>query len=172
MSRTFLSSGGDVREVLRTMFRSPRFVEEGSKAAKVKTPLELVASALRATSADVTGSGPVRALEGLGMPLYLCQPPTGYDEEAAEWLSAGNVLTRIRFVGELVSGRLPGVAPLEPPNDVAGWAREILPGGEAGLSAEDEATLTEALGEFQELSRTESAKRLALVLASPAFQKQ
>jgi hypothetical protein len=154
------------------MFGSPRFVEEGSNAAKVKTPLELVASALRATSADVSGGGPVRALESLGMPLYLCQPPTGYDEEASTWLSAGSVLTRIRFVGELVSGTIPGVTPIDPPDDIEAWAREILPGGDTDLSSEEAATLFEALGEFQELTRSDSAKRLALVLASPAFQKQ
>ena len=43
------------------------------------------------------------------MPLYLCQPPTGYDEEASAWLSAGSVLTRVRFAVSLASGLLPGI---------------------------------------------------------------
>jgi uncharacterized protein (DUF1800 family) len=172
MSTTFLATGGEIRAVLGTMFRSPRFVEEGSRAAMVKTPLELVASALRATSAEVEGGGPVRALHGLGMPPYLCQPPTGYDDSAPTWLAAGNVLTRIRFVGELVAGRIPGVAIVAVPHDTEAWARQVLPRGEADLSSEEQATLSEALGEFQELSRSAAAKRMALVLASPAFQRQ
>ena len=109
MSDTFSRTDGDISAVLRTMFLSPRFVEEGTAGDKVKTPLELVASALRATGGDVEGPGPAHFVAELGMPLYLCQPPTGYDEAASAWLSAGSVLTRTRFASALASGMLPGV---------------------------------------------------------------
>ncbi len=59
--------------------------------AKVKTPLEFVASALRATGADVRTALPLaRTLRDMGMPLYFCQPPTGYDDADASsptWVS-------------------------------------------------------------------------------------
>jgi hypothetical protein len=108
----------------------------------------------------------------MGMPPYLCQPPTGYDEASDSWLSAGNVLTRIRFAGELVAGRIPGVGPVDPPLDVQAWALQVLPAGEAGLSSEGEVTLREVLAEFPELGRSAAMERMALVLASPAFQRQ
>ena len=121
MSDTFLKTDGDISAVLRTMFLSPRFVEEGyapdKVKVKVKTPLELVASALRVTGGDVDGPAPAHFVAELGMPLYLCQPPTGYDEDASAWLSAGSVLTRIRFAGALASGNIPGVRLPQPHED-------------------------------------------------------
>jgi len=109
MAETFRETDGDLRAVTRTMFLSPAFVEAAGKAEMVKTPLELVASALRAASPASPGPALVRALSDLGMPLYLCQPPTGYDDSATTWLSAGGVLSRVRFALDLGAGRLRGV---------------------------------------------------------------
>jgi len=109
LSTSFTAHDGDISEVLRTLFLSERFVEEGLAAKKVKTPLELVASAARETEARVVGAGLVRALTDLGMPLYMCRPPTGYDEAATAWLSAGSLLSRARFAESFASGSLPGV---------------------------------------------------------------
>ncbi len=111
MSETFLDTGGDIPAVLRTMFLSPRFVDEATAPdnGKVKTPLELVASAARATGATVSGPGLAHFVGELGMPLYLCQPPTGYEESAAAWLSGGSVLMRMRFAGAFASESIPGV---------------------------------------------------------------
>ena len=123
MSDTFSRTDGDISAVLRTMFLSPRFVEEGNATdkvkvkVKVKTPLELVASAVRAIGGAVNGPALAHFVAELGMPLYLCQPPTGYDEDASAWLSAGSVLTRIRFAGALASGNIPGVRLPEPRED-------------------------------------------------------
>lgn len=125
MSAAFEKSNGDIRAVVRTMFVSPRFVEEARAGDKVKTPLELVASAARAAEADVNGPALARLVGDLGMPLYLCQPPTGYEESAAAWLSAGNVLTRIRFAGAFASGKIPGVSFAERPRSAPGLALEI-----------------------------------------------
>src|SRR5689334_8897611 len=53
MAETFRKSDGDIREVLRTMFKSQEFWEPQTYRSKVKSPLEFMASALRATNADV-----------------------------------------------------------------------------------------------------------------------
>src|SRR5437764_14604727 len=53
MAQTFMKSDGDIREVLRTMYRSPEFWTPETYRAKVKTPLEFVVSAVRASGADV-----------------------------------------------------------------------------------------------------------------------
>ena len=42
---------GDIREVMRTMLESKEFFSAGAYHAKVKTPLEMIASAVRATDA-------------------------------------------------------------------------------------------------------------------------
>jgi uncharacterized protein (DUF1800 family) len=172
MTETFLRSDGDIREVLRTMFRSPRFAEEGGKARKVKTPLELVASSLRAVGARVEGPALVRQLANMGMPLYMCQPPTGYDEEASTWLSAGSMLTRIRFAGELLAGSIGGVTVPAGDDDIEDWRSQVLGPGSHVLSPEDEATLKEALADFPDVTRSEKLQAVALVLTSPAFQRQ
>jgi uncharacterized protein (DUF1800 family) len=106
----FRSTNGDLREVVRTLVTSPEFFAPESYGAKVKTPFEFVVSALRATAADVSsGMRLARALTEMGMPLYLCQPPTGYDETAEAWISSGSLVNRINFAIELASNRMRGV---------------------------------------------------------------
>src|SRR5207237_4041081 len=53
MAKTFHDTDGDIREVLRTMYRSPEFWMPQAYRAKVKTPLELDVSAVRATRPQV-----------------------------------------------------------------------------------------------------------------------
>ncbi|MGZ3689627.1 MAG: DUF1800 domain-containing protein, partial [Bdellovibrionota bacterium] len=77
MAKTFQKKKGDIREVLSTLFHSPEFWADGTYRAKVKTPLEFVASAVRATGARVDDALPlIRQLNNMGMPLYGAQPPT------------------------------------------------------------------------------------------------
>ena len=60
MAKTFEKKKGDIREVLSTLFHSPEFWADSAYRAKVKTPLEFVASAVRATGADVDDAIPAR----------------------------------------------------------------------------------------------------------------
>ena len=89
MANTFEKKKGDIREVLTTLFHSPEFWADGTYRAKVKTPLEFVASAVRATGAEVDDAMPlVRQIANMGMPLYGAQPPTGYSMKAETWVSS------------------------------------------------------------------------------------
>ena len=95
---------------MRTIVTSPEFFAPQSYRAKVKTPFEFVVSALRVTGAEVSsGVAIARALTMMGMPLYLCQPPTGYAETADAWVSSGSLVNRINFAVELSNNRLRGV---------------------------------------------------------------
>jgi uncharacterized protein (DUF1800 family) len=108
MARTFLSTHGDIRQVLRTMFFSPEFWSTDTLNAKVKTPLEFVASAARAS--DTQLERPVMlalAVARLGMPLYGCQPPTGYSANADAWVSSGSLVERMNFAMAFADNRLP-----------------------------------------------------------------
>jgi uncharacterized protein (DUF1800 family) len=108
----FRDTHGDIREVLRTILTSPEFFSADAYRAKVKTPFEFIVSTIRATASDVTTAVPlVRAARQLGMPLYLCQPPTGYSDSAEGWVNTGALLNRMNFALSLVDGKLPGIQP-------------------------------------------------------------
>jgi uncharacterized protein (DUF1800 family) len=107
---TFITTKGDLREVLKVILTSPEFASPDSYRAKVKTPLEFVASALRATGAEVRNALPlVKTLRDMGMPPYFCQPPTGYDETATTWVSAGALVSRMNFAVDLSKNALRGM---------------------------------------------------------------
>src|SRR5947207_15532217 len=92
------------------MFRSPEFWAPDSYRAKVKTPLDFVVSAVRATGAEVTDATPLaRQLQTMGMPLYGMQPPTGYSMKADTWVNSSALLGRMNFSLALASGKLKGV---------------------------------------------------------------
>ena len=95
---------------MRTIVTSPEFLAPEHYRAKVKTPFEFVVSALRVTGAEVSSAVAItRSLAMMGMPLYLCQPPTGYAETADAWVSSGSLVNRINFAVELSANRLRGV---------------------------------------------------------------
>jgi len=109
MAATFLKSDGDIKAVLTTMFHSPEFWSPEVYRAKVKTPIEFMASALRASDASVKNALPlVQAMDRLGMPIYGMQTPNGYGWTAEGWVSSNALISRMNFALVLSSGRLPG----------------------------------------------------------------
>jgi len=109
MTKSYESSGGDIRSVLRTMIYSPEFWSKETYRAKVKTPFELVASTARALDADVTVSLPLAGWVGrMGEPLFLCQPPTGYSDKASTWVNTGALLNRLNFALGFASDHMAG----------------------------------------------------------------
>ena len=109
-AETFRRTGGDIREVVRAIVTAPGFFSASVQSAKVKTPLEFVASALRASGADVTDARDLgRRLAAMGMPLYLQQPPTGYKDTADAWVSTSGTLARLNLALDLADGRVRGV---------------------------------------------------------------
>jgi uncharacterized protein (DUF1800 family) len=123
-ARTFRATDGDIRAVLVTIFGAPEFLSAEAHQAKVKKPLEMVASAARvlgarldappeaatAGRAAASGGGAVlaRQVAALGEPLYEALPPTGHPDVAEAWVSAGALLSRMNFALALVHNRLPG----------------------------------------------------------------
>ena len=98
MAATWVKTGGDIREVLRTMLARPEFWSQETYRAKVKTPEEYVISAVRATGGNVVHPAAlVEAIGQLGMPLYGCQTPNGYAWTADAWLNSGELLDRMNF---------------------------------------------------------------------------
>ena len=111
MTKAYLKTHGDIRQVLHTMFRSPEFWSREAYRAKLKTPLEFEISSLRASDAAVENAAALAAsLERMGMPLYGVQQPNGYPLKADPWLGAEALLSRMNFALALASNRIPGVS--------------------------------------------------------------
>ena len=167
----FRATDGDLREVVRTILTSPEFVSAEAMRAKVKTPFEFVASALRATAGRVDdGTVLVRNLQGMGMPLYMAQPPTGYADRADVWVNTGALLNRMNFAVALVNNRLRGVTV-----DLA----PLAPNGSGDLTAARDTLLATLLAnDVSEATRATIAKGdqvtqvAALTLGSPEFQRR
>jgi len=110
MAATFIQSGGDLRKVVETMLYSGEFFSPGSYRAKVKTPFEMVVSAVRATGADVTSAFLLNnQIQRLGEPLYRKVEPDGYPIANADWVSSASLLDRLNFALALAHNRVPGV---------------------------------------------------------------
>ncbi len=110
MAKTFLSSDGDLRRVMETMINSPEFWSAAAQKSKIKSPMEMMVSSLRATGANV--ENPLRLtqlLAQMGQPLYGKEPPTGYSNVGQDWVSSAGLLSRLNFSLMLASNRLPGV---------------------------------------------------------------
>ena len=109
MAKTFHDTDGDIRAVMSAMLDSKEFFSEGAFRAKVKTPLELVVSAVRATNAQVDFAIPLaNQIAQLGEPLYRKIEPTGYSSANAEWVNSAALLARMNFALALAANRVPG----------------------------------------------------------------
>jgi uncharacterized protein (DUF1800 family) len=161
---TFRKTDGDLRQVVRTILLSDEFLAPETRRAKIKSPLEFVASAVRATDADVRHALPlVQSLRDLGMPLYGAEPPTGYADRASAWVNTGALLSRMNFALALTSGELRGVGWQAPgsPEQSARTLAAIALAGE--LSPATQATVARA---------STAGQAAALILGSPEFQKR
>jgi uncharacterized protein (DUF1800 family) len=111
VAQVFLKTDGDIREVLRAIFTSAEFNSASSFRSKVKSPLELVASAIRAVDGNTNGAPALSDwLRRMGEPLYLNAAPTGYSEESSAWMNTGVFLNRINFGLALTRNPVPGTS--------------------------------------------------------------
>jgi uncharacterized protein (DUF1800 family) len=117
MAQTFLKSDGDIRQVLKTLFQSKEFWSRGAFQSKMKSPFEMVASAVRAVNGDVDYAFPlVNQVAQLGEPLYRKLEPTGYSNAGREWMNSAGLMGRMNFALQLADNKLPGVT-VETPRD-------------------------------------------------------
>jgi uncharacterized protein (DUF1800 family) len=110
MAQTFLKTDGDIRDVMQTMFESKEFWSEGAYRSKIKSPLEVVVSAVRASNANVDfATALVNQVAQLGEPLYRKQEPTGYSNSSREWMNTAGLMARMNFALQLSGNKVPGV---------------------------------------------------------------
>lgn len=171
-------SGGEMREVLRAIFRSPDFWAPANRAAKVKSPLEFAVSAVRVLGgvSDTTLRF-AGAVGRLGQPLYQHVAPNGYPEHEEDWVNSGALLNRMNFAMQLAANRLPGVTvdldrvlPVTADHAALVDAVDrIVLGGK--MTARTRTVITEQIAQITDPVQAR-AFALGLAIGGPEFQKQ
>jgi uncharacterized protein (DUF1800 family) len=185
----YLDGDTDIRATLEVILRSDEF--KAAAGQKIKLPLRLLVSAVRALGADIPDRDPkaslplVQQLRGLGQAFFAWQAPNGYPQIGAAWVNTGGMLGRWNLAFALAEGRVRGVRsdPQHLPPDGAQTAGELVDsiGAEllhAPLPAPARAALidyaSEGRGEHAGLDAALLKRKLpelaGLILASPAFQ--
>jgi len=169
MAATFASTDGDLRAVLQTLFKSPEFLSEGAWQAKMKSPLEMAVSSVRATNADVTDTFALaQRIADLGEPLYGKLEPTGYPSTADAWASTAGIMGRINFATALTTRQVAGVnVDMSRFNfkDPSAVARTLL------NTAPSPATLA-AIEKGTHATEATPSMIASLVISSPDFQRR
>ena len=187
-AQVFAATGGDIREVLRFLLKSPEFM--AARGQKFRRPLDAVVAMLRAVSPglEIENPDPLAAtLDALGQMPYFWQPPNGYPDAAAAWINTSGLLARWNTAMQLAlagdgyfEGSVVNLDLVIPPAATVGklvdQAAEIIlgtplaPSDRAALiayvsrSADDAEVLT------SELRRAKLPGVVGLLLASPYFQ--
>ena len=187
VAETFRKTDGNIPSLLRTIYASPEFHSPEAYRAKVKTPFELIVSAIRSVGADTDGGKPiVQAMAQMGEPLFMCQPPTGYPDVAEAWVNTGALLNRLNFALALAANRIPGTEVdlrrfTKPASSrqgetlLADFTQMLL---QNDISQQTLATLQKQMKEPQEANRGDpkdpmrASKIVGLLLGSPEFQRQ
>ncbi len=188
-ARVFRETDGDIRAVVRTIVTSPEFFSEEAHRAKIKKPLEMVASAVRVLGAEAQSLSLLPMAVGrIGEPLYQAQPPTGYPDKAEAWVNTGALLNRMNFALALAAGRIPGTwvdldrlvgnvdrRSAEQVLDrllVQILGRDVSADTRRTLGAQlNDPAITRATADDRDVN-TDVAKLAALILGSPEFQRR
>jgi uncharacterized protein (DUF1800 family) len=110
MTKTFLQTNGDIKDVLITMVESPEFWAPTAIQDKIKSPFELAISSVR--SLDVRIEDPNQLnnwISRMGEKIYSYQAPTGFPDRGQYWINTGSLLNRMNFGLAFAGGRIQGI---------------------------------------------------------------
>ena len=162
LAQSFERTGGDLGQWVVTLVESPEFWAPEARQAKIKSPFEVVVSAVRILGAEVQEPGGIYDwIRRMGQPLYAYQAPTGYPDRASAWVNTGALLNRMNFGLQVATGQVAGVT-----LDLAGLASSPQP-----------ASLDEALDVYlplllPERDVTAAAQRLRDVVHDPELARK
>jgi len=162
-------SHGDIRAVLRAIFTSPDFWTPQAARSKVKTPLEFVVSALRATAIEPDDTPRLAQLVArLGEPLYQQPAPTGYAETEAHWVNSGALLARMNAAMAIAKDCTSIPAIEDHAQLVETIDQQLLAGS---MSAHTKSVILEQLTDINDPVQARTLA-VGLALGGPDFQKQ
>lgn len=111
MAAVFTQSGGDIKQTMIAMLNSREFWKKEVLRSKIKSPFELVVSAIRATNADLRYTNQLNDwCARMGQKIYSYAAPTGFPDKASFWVNTGSLLNRMNFGLAIGAQRIPGVA--------------------------------------------------------------
>ena len=172
MAATFTATDGNLRQVMSTMLNAPEFWDPANFRSKVKSPLEMVASAVRAVNGDIDFAGSMNGLmTQLGEPLYRKLEPTGYSNRSTDWMNSASLLARMNFANALSQGKVNGVKV-----DAAQFAGDPIQIEKRILltdpSADAEAAIQAGLDPVLRKGKPSGPLVAGLTMGSPDFQKR
>ena len=170
---------------------SPEFYSQAAYRAKVKSPLELVASSIRALRTATDAGVPLlQFIARMGQPMFQYQAPTGFPDRSSTWINSDTLLMRMNYALALTANQIRGTSIearlLSSGNEDASpdvvlneLSNQLLNGS---LSSKTRQAILETF-KTQEIAASadsvvisnpqrEISALAALVLASPDFQKR
>ena len=175
MAKTFSKTDGDIAAVMATLAQSREFWAEAKKRSKMKSPLEVVVSSLRALEADVRNPQPMMGwFYRMGEPLYGYEPPTGFPDYAESWANSGTLIARLNFGVRLATGRIGGVVLKQLPrqNALAPTTEEALAMySKLLLPAQDTSAIASEVKEMVPAdAKRKDMQVVSILIGSPEFQ--
>ena len=195
LSEAYLESEYDIKHVLRVLFNSDFFKSEDCWYEKVKSPVELVAGALRQTGEIQEPWREVhdRFMQTVWMGQELINPPSveGW-HQGTEWIDTGTLVERINFSTEqfgdlhkpgvkaIVRGIIANLGDAASPERVVDVCAEHMGVGSvsqqtrtalAGFAAKDGDLLLGTVDQ-KEKAQQRVAEMLQLVAATHEFQRE
>ncbi|HTE86730.1 MAG TPA: DUF1800 domain-containing protein, partial [Dehalococcoidia bacterium] len=184
LASVYLSSGYDLRAVLRALFKSDEFMTAGAYHSLIKSPAELVIGTLRTLDVTTDGTGLPGIMRTLGQELF--NPPSVAGWPAGDsWIATNTVLARNNFANSIAvaqkpeSGLLANVASLlslpsvATASSLADGLTTLLVDGDLSGEAQQAlyAYLGAGSGEAVDLSKQDAKVRglLYLTLATPEY---
>ncbi|NEQ40536.1 MAG: DUF1800 domain-containing protein [Okeania sp. SIO3I5] len=154
LAKSFLESGGNISQVLNTLFNSSEFWQLEVNNSKFKNPYRFVASAMRAIGNEVDNFRPINGiLDQLGMPLYGCVTPDGYKNTKDAWLDSDTMIRRSSLAVPLSGGLLGRGKPIS--------AEKLMATLGNNFSAQTRAVIDKSSADL----------RAALIFGSPEFMR-
>lgn len=195
LAQRFENTGGDIVATLRALVESPEFWRPEARQSKIKSPFELVVSALRGLDAElVEPRALIEWMSRLGQPLYAYQAPTGYPDRADAWVNTGSLLGRMSFGLELAAKDIygarfdllelsGGVEPESLHHALEIFVPRLLPERDSGATIErllpvvhEPQLAAKVADRAQGSSRSEMPDMIAqvvgVILGSPEFQRR
>jgi uncharacterized protein (DUF1800 family) len=169
MTQTFLKTGGDLRTVMETMLNSPEYSSQGAWQAKIKSSLEVVASAARALDVKtIDAYSLVGKVTDMGEPLYSKESPNGYRDASDARLSTAGVMARMDFARTLINGKIPGISV-----DLSRFeGKDAVAISRALLNRDPSPQMLAAVEQGSQGKSPDLAWIATLVLSSPDFQRR
>lgn len=183
VAQAYLQHDTDIRAMLNVLFNSDEFLAAAQQ--KIKQPLHLLISAIRATNSSITNqafkgqNNLLDQLASLGQMFFNWPPPDGYPQISSAWVNTGAMLNRWNLAFALAEGRINGLK-----TDILKFAKQQSQASELvdvltnylnlSLAAESRASLIDYVNDRKApnptIDQAKIAGLLGLLLASPEFQ--